>query len=1533
MSMRLTILAAVAGLSLGLAAVRSAEAAPRYHLAYWYEVGGYQNACCSSGCSCAGTGNHSIYVHVIDSSGNKLGNKRVEDADNPSFYGITNNNPSDKLGYVELPVYMSGTPALRVNDTGVPSDITPEMVENRAPTNGHYSWECAFMLVPDGVTVSFNQALLGTPNLSGGGCDIDAPFTRSCSYYDVDPLNWASDSFSLDSGASSYGQTFVATGDRVVIAKFQPTVGFLADLRYGVTIRQNGPGGTVVGTQGVSRLMKSDEYYSQIVTWPLSGPNAVVVTPGNTYYAEITRVDQAGGINVWRRNNNVYPSGQMYRAGSPVTGMDLVGRIICASTNLGPTGTIAGTVRDSSNQALPAVQVTAQPGNHTTTTGVTGEYTLLQVPVGTYSLTAEKAGYLPQTQTNITVSDSATTTVNFALSPDGTLPGAVTGTVRDLAGAPVGLAQVKLSNGHAGISAADGTYQVVNVAPGTYDVTAYAPTKVSQTVTGRTVPSGGSVVVDFALESSGRVAHILDDFNGNYIYTGDTLEESFQFGFTNHEFFPEGPPAHPERVLPPYTGTNHSQKFELRTSNDQFVSYFQTKSLYGTDQFLELTDVVAQNGWEPIELSQPITYIVYVRGANNIADPDDPNWYWRQTLGVHRPAMYAGTDQIDWKSANNDTWQMLRTSVTGLQNNQEQWITFESWYPAWLGGQVIDHNWMVWENLTIEYAPVGGIDVTPPGPVVALTATATAGKVTLSWQSPSDADFAGTRVCYRTDAFPTGINDGTLLADHAGSPDGTNSLVHSNLTRGQTYYYAAFAYDEVPNYSAVRTASATVPVGFRGDFDGDGDVDLAVAAHLDDDLARTQAGSVYVYRREGASYVRWQRLSTTLLGLELTNLSAFGATMVAADFDGDGKDELAISHDGWVESAPYSGMVALVGTDAEGTFVLQQSLSQSGLGTNERYDEFGAHLAIGDFDADGVADLAVAAPGDDEGGTEWSGRVYVFRGGAQLAPWRVLSPSQFLLRDAGFGQALAAGDLDGDGYDDLAIGLPEHDRSFSLAQGTVVVYRSTAGNPLQPSRLINGRLYVSPSAGNRAHFGRTLAALDMDGDGDDELAVGAPDASSGSNLYTGAVKIFRNASVSQSLWHTIAMPFPGAKQGKALAVGDFDGNGADDLAVSQDAYGNIGGLLIWKGRVSNKPALGEDYAGLFDAVAAADLDGDGRAELLASPLGDNHPLKLGYGRATGMPVLDGAIHQQAPNCAPHWGSPPVITLRGARQFALDLRITSSGNVAEVRWSRPAGGGDWVDVTAVADRSDVGLSPGTEYCYQGRTLQVGSDIFSHLSPPACFSTVPRIAGPTISLTGKTTSSLSVRMVAASGADRIRSRLVGGLSQTIAGTTVDRVFTGLSAGTQYCVVADSFHPEMSEWSQKRTSCFWTESVTQTGTDSVTLQRQPPPPSGAIPYVGTWWADAGQRPVRIRVPASTSDYWIHFLKLGHSTEECWGPNHDDATVTVQDGGELDADDIAEIQGITPPPGEDLLFIACVHYPGVTPSSMSFYLDWENP
>jgi len=324
------ILAAIAGWLCGTGVLHAQE----YKLAYWYEVGGHQNANGCQGCSCTGTGNHSLYVHVLDIYGNGLGNVRVEDADYPGFFGITSNNPYDKFGFAEIAIPSDNSPRARVNDSGIPSDITVEMIEARFPTWGHYSWECAFMFVPAGVGVTFDTTVRGTPNLSStdgnAGCILDAPFTESCAYYDLDAFNWASDAFTLDSGAANYGQTFVATGNRVAIAKFQTTRGFNERYRFGVRIREGGPGGAVIGAPAVTREILSDEYFPVLVAWPLFGADAVEVTPGNTYYAEIYRADQPGSINTYRRNN-VYPDGQMYRGGTPVSDADLIGRVICAT--------------------------------------------------------------------------------------------------------------------------------------------------------------------------------------------------------------------------------------------------------------------------------------------------------------------------------------------------------------------------------------------------------------------------------------------------------------------------------------------------------------------------------------------------------------------------------------------------------------------------------------------------------------------------------------------------------------------------------------------------------------------------------------------------------------------------------------------------------------------------------------------------------------------------------------------------------------------------------------------------------------------------------------------------------------------------------------------------------------------------------------------------------------------------------------------------------------------------------------------------
>ncbi len=104
------------------------------------------------------------------------------------------------------------------------------------------------------------------------------------------------------------------------------------------------------------------------------------------------------------------------------------------------------------------------------------------------------------------------------------------------------------------------------------------------------------------------------------------------------------------------------------------------------------------------------------------------------------------------------------------------------------------------------------------------------GTNSLSWVNPTNGDFTGTLIRFRTDAFPTGPTDGTLLADKANTPGSSDSFEHMNLVNGTTYYYAAYAHNSTPVYAPPAFASGKPFL--PGDFDLDNDVDQSDFAHL-----------------------------------------------------------------------------------------------------------------------------------------------------------------------------------------------------------------------------------------------------------------------------------------------------------------------------------------------------------------------------------------------------------------------------------------------------------------------------------------------------------------------------------------------------------------------------------------------------------------------------------------------------------------------------------------------------------------------------
>lgn len=161
------------------------------------------------------------------------------------------------------------------------------------------------------------------------------------------------------------------------------------------------------------------------------------------------------------------------------------------------TGTIAGTVTDTSNnQPVESASVTVSPGGFTQTTDAQGHYSLV-VPVGTYTVTASRSLYGSVSKENIDVAAAQTTTVDFALAPS---RGWIGGTATSTSGGVLAGVSVRVTGAreYTGTTNAEGRYNIT-VAPGTYTITATLQGYQDKTVSGVPVSDGAATTVDLAM--------------------------------------------------------------------------------------------------------------------------------------------------------------------------------------------------------------------------------------------------------------------------------------------------------------------------------------------------------------------------------------------------------------------------------------------------------------------------------------------------------------------------------------------------------------------------------------------------------------------------------------------------------------------------------------------------------------------------------------------------------------------------------------------------------------------------------------------------------------------------------------------------------------------------------------------------------------------------------------------------------------------------------------------------------------------------
>jgi hypothetical protein len=497
----------------------------------------------------------------------------------------------------------------------------------------------------------------------------------------------------------------------------------------------------------------------------------------------------------------------------------------------------------------------------------------------------------------------------------------------------------------------------------------------------------------------------------------------------------------------------------------------------------------------------------------------------------------------------------------------------------------------------------------------------------------------------------------------------------------------------VPNVSAeLRGTQAGSQFGSAvagaGDVNADGYADILVGAPFFDDAGRVDSGQVQLFFG-GPGAVFDTAPDATIAPTAAQSL--FGASLAGAgDVNADGFSDILIGvpNASVGQTGEGAGLLFLGGAGAFNTTAdaaFESNQAGAGLGA--------AVVGAGDVNGDGFSDVALGAPFFDSGQTN-EGGVFVFHGGTAVDTTvdRIVETN---VAGALLGSAIASGDTNGDGYSDLAIGAPlEADYAINEFGKVWITIGSATGLGAEdyPVRGLS-------STTTAGRFGSALAFVDYNGDGYPEVFVGAPEESGGAGRpaqgFTYMVRsgVRLSATVDDTLDGTQA----GAQLGHAIAVGDINRDGLGDLAVGLPNFDtgsqNVGRVELYFGA-----------AGGFNATPDAILDGSaaqarfGRAVAIGDFNGD------GFGDlAVGAPqqtTNGGEVHV-------FYGGPGAFNTTVDRVISIAQAGAFYGDV--VANVGDLNGDGFVDLGVGAPLADVSgaLDAGVAYLYLGSVAGIGS----------------------------------------------------------------------------------------------------------------------------------------------------------------------------------------------------------------------------------